>query len=258
MTETQGQQDEGLRQRLGGQLVRHTTVSDTVLNTIREAILRGRLAPGERLNQDALASTLGVSRMPVRSALMQLESEGLVSFHPHRGAVVRMLTAHQIREIYDLRIVLEEYALREVIGSIPEDRLERLEKLAIEMDEEQNGELFLQQRLSFYRELYDEEARPLLVSILERLREDVGRYWIRLRVVDKQSQEHNHMKLVEFVRAGNPDAAVRWRSDHLRRVRDELASRIGQSESSKEESEETVGPLGQPRTSSQAANQTPS
>jgi len=224
--------DEGLKARLGGQLVRHSTVGDTVLSTIRGAILSGRLEPGEHLNQDALASTLGVSRMPVRSALMQLETEGLVSFHPYRGAVVRMLTADQVREIYEIRIVLEEYAIRQVIDSISDGHLTRLEKLASRMDKQRSGERFLELRSDFYRELYDGDARPLLVSILERLREDVGRYWARLRVVDKKSGEDSHTQLLDHVRAKDADAAASWLSEHLREVRDELVSMIDQTNSS--------------------------
>lgn len=235
MTQTKGEEDDALLRRLGGESLRHSTLSDTVLNTIRQAIVTGRLAPGERLNQDALASTLGVSRMPVRSALMQLESEGLVSFHPYRGALVRMLTPDQVREIYDLRIVLEEYALRKVIGSVSEDRMRRLEKLAAKMDKEKSGDRFLELRLAFYSELYDQDSHPLLVSMLERLREDVGRYWIRLRVVEKGSDEHDHTKLLEHIRKGNIEAGVKWHIEHLKRVRDELASRIGQSDSFAEE-----------------------
>lgn len=224
-------EDEDLKARLGGQLVRHSTVGDTVLSTIRSAILSGRLAPGEHLNQDALATTLGVSRMPVRSALMQLETEGLVSFHPYRGAVVRMLTADQVREIYEIRIVLEEFAIRQVIGSLSEERLARLDKLASRMDKQKSGERFLELRSDFYRELYDGDARPLLVSILERLREDVGRYWARQRVVDKKSGEDNHTQLLEHVRAKDADAAAGWLSEHLGQVRDELVSMIDQPSS---------------------------
>lgn len=221
--------DEGLKARLGGQLVRHSTVGDTVLTTIRSAILSGRLEPGEHLNQDALASTLGVSRMPVRSALMLLETEGLVSFHPYRGAVVRMLTADQVREIYEIRIVLEGFAIRQVIDSISEERLARMDKLAAKMDKQRSGERFLELRSDFYRELYDGETRPLLVSILERLREDVGRYWARLRLADKKSGEDNHMQLLEHIRAKDADAATGWLSEHLGRVRNELVALIEQT-----------------------------
>lgn len=68
--------------------VQYRTVSDMVASVIREAILSATFRPGEHLRQDELARRLEVSRMPVRSALLQLESEGLVDFHPHRGAIV--------------------------------------------------------------------------------------------------------------------------------------------------------------------------
>ncbi|GMA96815.1 hypothetical protein GCM10025881_36390 [Pseudolysinimonas kribbensis] len=67
----------------------YKTIGEMVYEVIRESIVSGAFAPGERLRQEAIATAIGVSRIPVRSALMQLESEGLVDFHPRRGAVVR-------------------------------------------------------------------------------------------------------------------------------------------------------------------------
>ena len=71
----------------------YTTVGELAYSILREAIITGALRPGQKLRQEAVAEAIGVSRIPVRSALMQLESEGLVVLQPHKGAVVRSLTA---------------------------------------------------------------------------------------------------------------------------------------------------------------------
>src|SRR5689334_2327518 len=81
----------------------YKTIGEMVYGVLRESIVTGAFAPGEWLRQEALAEAIGVSRIPVRTALLQLEAEGLVNFHPHRGARVRTLSTSQIDEIYRLR-----------------------------------------------------------------------------------------------------------------------------------------------------------
>ena len=83
------------------------TVSDRVFETLREKILCGDIAPDAPVRQDTLASELGVSKIPVREALMRLEAQGLVAAYPHRGFVVRPLTREEAEDVFDLRLKLE-------------------------------------------------------------------------------------------------------------------------------------------------------
>jgi DNA-binding GntR family transcriptional regulator len=83
-----------------------------VVDTLREAILVGRYRPGERLVQDDLATSLGISRIPLREALRQLEGEGLVIISPRRGATVRPLAPKDVVDLYDIRLSLETLAAR--------------------------------------------------------------------------------------------------------------------------------------------------
>ncbi len=94
---------------------RFRTVGDMAYEVIREGILQGAFKPGERLRQDQLATAIGVSRIPVRSALLQLESEGLITFEPYRGAVVNSLSADDVRAIYEIRGVLEAHAMHKAM-----------------------------------------------------------------------------------------------------------------------------------------------
>jgi DNA-binding GntR family transcriptional regulator len=91
-------------------LVRNASVAATEL--IREAIIDGRLAPGERLKEEELARELGISRTPVREALLLLQADGLVEATPNRGATVRAHTAEDLDDLYQLRALLEGYAAR--------------------------------------------------------------------------------------------------------------------------------------------------
>jgi DNA-binding GntR family transcriptional regulator len=193
------------------------TVGQMVHAVLREAITTGAFAPGEWLRQETLAEAIGVSRIPVRTALLQLESDGLVVFHPHRGARVRTMSAAQIDEIYQLRLLLESHALRLSMARMSPDRLHRLHRLATVLDAHGDGGPFLDARVAFYREVYDHPAHPLLLGIIEDLRGHVGRYLLSFRV--DQRHAGRHLGLVESLSAGDLPAAESWLRAHLEEVR---------------------------------------
>lgn len=197
----------------------YKTIGQMAYGILREAILSGALAPGEWLRQESLAEVMGVSRLPVRTALKQLESEGLVSFHPHRGARVRTLSAAQIDEIYRLRRLLETYALRLSMANMRPERLETLRKLSAQLDEKPAGADFIEARVLFYREVYDAERNPLTVEMIEDLRGHVGRYLLRFRF---DEHGHTHSRLVDHIAAGDLTAAENWLSRHLEKVQEGL------------------------------------
>src|SRR5207253_6186016 len=124
----------------GAPLVRNASVAATEL--IREAIVDGRLEPGRRLKEEELARELGISRTPVREALLVLQSEGLVAAEPNRGATVRSHDAEDLDDLYQLRALLEGYAARRAATRIAEEALGELaascERLATLVD---GGEL---------------------------------------------------------------------------------------------------------------------
>ena len=91
--------------------LRHKTVAAAVADSLREQILNGDLPPGVQLRQDALAEEFGISRIPVREALLQLEASKLVRIMPHRGAVVTGLSLQEVEDIFQLRVQLEPQLL---------------------------------------------------------------------------------------------------------------------------------------------------
>lgn len=221
----------GLKHLLDTSNARYTTVGDLAYSLLREAILRGVLEPGALLRQDALADALGMSRIPIRSALLQLESDGLVEIRPHRGAIVKIHTPAQVKEIYETRIVLESYALRKAIATMTPERLKRLDRLAARMDRVgrvEPGDAFINAEVAFYRELYGPSNR-VIADLSERLRGDVGRYWIRPLV--GHGEEHSHARLMQCVREGDADGAAAWLERHLTRVAEQVATRLEARES---------------------------
>jgi len=190
------------------------TVEDMTHSFIREAIVQGVFPPGQRLNLDVIASTLGVSRMPVRASLRQLESEGLLRIHPYRGATVSILTAPEIAEIYDMRILLEGYLLEQAMARIDDALLDRLDGNVGRLEESDDLGARLDARRSFYQVLYERADRPRALAQANHLRSSVGRYLLLLRV----DEPHGHQELMEKLRARDVEGAKAWLTGHLAHV----------------------------------------
>lgn len=108
---------------------RHQTLREKILETIREAILRGALKPGEKVAEPELAERFGISRTPIREAFRQLESEGYLTVIPRKGAVVTALSERDVEEFYAIKSVLEGYAARMAATNLSSKDMERLEAI---------------------------------------------------------------------------------------------------------------------------------
>jgi DNA-binding GntR family transcriptional regulator len=109
--------------------IHQNTLADRVTERIREAIIRGNLEPNERLAEPALAAELGVSRSPVREALMRLESDGLVRREANRGFYVWRPSVTDVDEILDLRVMMEVLAAELVVDKLVDEDFESLEDI---------------------------------------------------------------------------------------------------------------------------------
>jgi DNA-binding GntR family transcriptional regulator len=105
------------------------SLREQVYRQLEDAILSGRYAPGENLTECAIAETLGVSRTPVREAIRQLDQEGLVDFVPNKGAVVKVLSEDDVRDIGEIRTNIEGIAARRAATAIKPEQLAALEAL---------------------------------------------------------------------------------------------------------------------------------
>jgi DNA-binding GntR family transcriptional regulator len=113
--------------------VETSTLKENVLNILRQSIVNGTLAPGSEINQAHIAEQLGVSRGPLREALGQLEHEGLVESTPYKGVVVTPLTRQHVEELYSVRAVLENLAIRRAIDFARPEDLDELGRIVDEM-----------------------------------------------------------------------------------------------------------------------------
>jgi len=194
---------------------RYATTQEFILAVLREAILEGVLPPEARLRQEDLATLFGTSRIPVREALRVLEYEGLAESEPNRGFAVTSLDADQIEEVYDLRIVLESHATRLAIPLLTESDLADLEELYRDMQESDGSDARLVKRERFYLRLYGVTARPRLVGLISRLRQEVARS-LRSKLV--HDSPANHEAYFDAVKRGDADAACEELAMHYRKV----------------------------------------
>ncbi|MDE0232425.1 MAG: GntR family transcriptional regulator [bacterium] len=200
---------------------RYRTAEDMVIGVLREAIVTGVFSPGERLPQDQLADLLMVSRMPIRAALRQLDSEGLVVNIPHRGAKVRELSPSELRELYELRVVVECFALRRSVLAATADDLPELMELAERCETAEEGDDWINQRCVFYRHLYSIGNGARVVDTIMALRAEVSRY-----LLGKRFCPGWHRELMETMVKGEPEEAARFLEDHLMEVLESMEGEI--------------------------------
>ena len=152
---------------------------DVVFNTLREAILKGDLNPGERLMELQLASKLGVSRTPIREAIRMLEQEGLAVTTPRKGAEVAKMTLKDMEDVLEIRDALDELAVRIACQKITDEQLKQLEdvkELFEKNTQTNNVKNIAEADVSFHDVIYEATGNPKLVTLLNNLREQVYRY----------------------------------------------------------------------------------
>jgi DNA-binding GntR family transcriptional regulator len=202
------------------------TVEGMTQSFIREAIMQGIFRPGQRLNLDSIAESLGVSRMPVRASLRQLENEGLVEIHHYRGATVSVLRADEIAEIYELRILLESYLLKLAVAELDDAFLDRLEEIVEQLESSDELAERLERRFQLYGELYGRANRPRALAQVNSLRGSVGRYLL----LQRADEMHSHEKLIKHLRARDADKAAEWLVEHLHKVSANLQAMVAEED----------------------------
>ena len=160
-------------------VVERVTVVSATLEALRNKILRGELPDGTQLRQDVLAEEYGVSRIPVREALRQLEAEGLVTFYPHRGAVVAGLSPEEIAELFEMRALLEPDLLRRAMPRLTPEDLDKARRILNEYEASlRGGQMAGWGELNwlFHSTLYAPASRPQSMSVIQQLNRRSSRY----------------------------------------------------------------------------------
>ena len=194
--------------------------AEQAAQSLRDEILSGAIASGTRLGEADLASRLSVSRTPIREALSRLAAEGLVELQPNRGARVATWSTEQLREIFELRLRLEPYAVRQAVPHLTGDQLAELDDLASEMTKVDRDQLVELNR-RFHGMFIDAAGSPPLAGALRAV--------THAAVVHQNFHDytpdalrrslHHHVEMVAAARAGDGDWAEAIMRAHLYNAR---------------------------------------
>jgi DNA-binding GntR family transcriptional regulator len=159
-----------------GALDDRRSFSEHIAISLRDAIRSGELADGAELNQIALADRFGVSRVPVREAMRQLQAEGWIDAKRHQRAVVRGISRERVLEILELRALVEMLLIEKTVATISEAELQRLTGLCDEMDATPDHQHWLELNHTFHSALYTSANSVTATELLEQLSGQVERY----------------------------------------------------------------------------------
>lgn len=184
---------------------------------LRQLILRGELKSHEPLRQDKLAAELGISKVPLREALAQLKTEGLVTYKSNRGAFVTALTTSEAKEIYLMRTALETIALQHAIPKLSKTDIARAKSALMVIDVEEDPSRWGELNWEFHSTIYRQANMPYLLSTIEMLHVNVARYLtLYLDKMDFQTKSQSeHYALLEACANGNIELATQVLAEHL-------------------------------------------
>lgn len=193
---------------------------DIVFNTLRQAILRGELQPGERLLEIHLANQLGVSRTPIREAIRKLELDGLVVMIPRKGAVVAEITEKSLRDVLEVRRALEALAVRLACEKIRDEEIEELKVAAKEFENAlKDGDvtIYAEADVKFHDIIYRTTDNQRLIQLLYNLREQMYRYRVEYLKRDDSHETllEEHQYIVNMLEKRDEEHAVEAVCAHI-------------------------------------------
>jgi DNA-binding GntR family transcriptional regulator len=202
-------------------VTRPSTLSDQVTARLRDAILRGTLAGGTHVPEAQTAQTLGVSRVPVREALVELKREGLVHFDDRGRAIVRKLTPKDRRDILDLRCSLEDLSWRLACQKLSPADLQRLEDILAKAARTKDLTEFSRLDIAFHDEIVRIADNAALLQCWRGLRSqlelwlaELQRRWQLDRHDVREVTLKTHRQVIEILKKRNPDLAAATAREH--------------------------------------------
>lgn len=193
---------------------------DVVFKTLRQAILKGDMEPGERLMEITLANKLGVSRTPIREAIRKLELEGLVHMVPRKGAIVASISEKDMRDVLEVRVTLEELAVKLAIQNMEESDIDQLRRAAKKFESAviaRDIVDIVEADVMFHDVIYNRTNNGRLIQIINNLREQMYRY--RLEYV-KDARTHSiliseHQDIITALEKRDVDEAKNAVRQHI-------------------------------------------
>ena len=203
-------------------IVKPALLRNQLLDELRRQIISGELAPGERLVELTLARTMGVSQGPVREALQRLAIEGLIVQREHRGSVVADLSLSEMREIFEVRAVIEGHAVAQLHHQLTKPQIAVLKEVLLDMfqaAQEHDLSALIDADLRFHRSVIEFSGHTLLLRLWEVADLHVRRFiyathpkYFRNYLEIAQT----HQPLIDALEAQDTPQAVQAFHDHLR------------------------------------------
>ena len=208
---------------------------DVVFNTLRQAILKGELAPGERLMEIQLAEKLGVSRTPIREAIRKLELEGLVLMIPRKGAEVAKISEKSLRDVLEVRRSLEELAIELACQRMSEEDIDNLQKAQDDFKaaiSEGDAMKIAETDEHYHDVIYEGTQNAKLIQMLNNLREQMYRY--RLEYIKDEDKRKililEHERILKAVRERKVADAKEAMREHIDNQEITVAKNITEKE----------------------------
>ncbi|MCR4955807.1 MAG: GntR family transcriptional regulator [Lachnospiraceae bacterium] len=196
------------------------TISRQVYSIIKNSIVSGEYGPNYWLQEVELSKTLGVSRSPIREALKQLSADGLVIEIPNKGTFVREFNEKEIVEVYEIRELLESYAITHLPATLSDEQKEQMEHYKdefVKFYNEGDLEMYIQVDTNFHRYIIECTGNSILMELYRRVRNMNMLFRIyslstQKRFVDSKTE---HIDLVDDLVNGNYEDAVKLNAVHL-------------------------------------------
>jgi DNA-binding GntR family transcriptional regulator len=197
--------------------LRKQATHELVAAVLREAITTGHLKANQPLPQDEIAAQLQVSHIPVREALRQLQSEGLVTYVANRGATVAALTPEEIAEIYEIRGIMETAAIRRAAPRLTQAELDAAGRILDAAERATDGATWGSHDVEFHQQIYSLDDRPRMDELINGLLRRVDRYWTLygLMLRHRDTFDREHRGILEALTQRNADLAASRLEAHL-------------------------------------------
>lgn len=201
---------------------------ETIAAELRSELMAGGVPPGAELSQVELAERFGVSRIPVRDALRILAGEGLVEIQPNRGAKAITLTSRQVREIFDLRLLLECDCLRRAAANMTAAALEEIDRIRRKSDLDASTPGWAAGDWAFHQALYLHAGRPRQLAMIETLRRTCQLFVSTYSTMPTKKPRwlNDHRAILQHLEAGETDRAVAVLQRHLEGAAQHLLTRM--------------------------------
>ncbi|NBF12094.1 GntR family transcriptional regulator [Pseudomonas sp. Fl4BN1] len=193
------------------------STSEIITRHLRDAIVAGQFAEDEPIRQDDIARQFNVSKIPVREALKRLEAEGLVMFQRNRGAMVTRMSESELAQMFEVRMLLEDKALRLAIPNMTEATFARAERICQEFIGENNVGRWAELNWELHACLYEPAQRPFLISMIRSVNDKLERY-LRMQMslsAGKERADHEHHEILQACRDGDVERAAGLLDEHI-------------------------------------------